>query len=311
MNRSNFEELRRRVIDTFYDEDLGIASGLRAQSAGVNKLPANRLSIGARRRKKNDYQVVFRVQARGGKAMQRARAEIERLPPSEAPELGVIQDLSVPSQKELAARAKGKPASMKQVRPPQIGYSVSHQDGSPGTIACFLDVKGGIGVLSCNHVLARSNAANADDLIYQPAKGDASPTVTEHRIGKLANYIELQRSGRNVFDAAYALLSEKIGTPINTIPDGFGAPDAGRHVKGVVDALDIPVGARLAKVGRTTGYTSVSAEGVAVGLNDVSIHFPSLGNLRFDEMIEIPWPSLKKPFSAGGDSGSLCYVEKK
>jgi hypothetical protein len=212
----------------------------------------------------------------------------------------------------LAAGARPRLAGAKQVRPPQIGYSVSHQDGAPGTIACFLDVKAGIGVLSCNHVLARSNAANTDDLVYQPGRGDAGTmTVNEHRIGRLAPYVELQKSGRNVFDAAYALLSDKIDAPTNEIPYGFGAPDEGRHLKDPIDTLALPVGARLAKVGRTTGYTCVPAEGVAVGLNDVSINFPGLGNLRFDEMIEIPWPSLRKPFSAGGDSGSLCYVEKR
>jgi len=92
---------------------------------------------------------------------------------------------------------------------------------------------------------------------------------------------------------------------------GFPAPEEGRHVKAPIDALDLPLGSRLAKVGRTTGYTSAPAESVAIGLNDVSISFAGLGNLRFDGMIEIMWPNLKKPFSASGDSGSLCYVEKK
>jgi hypothetical protein len=64
----------------------------------------------------------------------------------------------------------------------------------------------------------------------------------------------------------------------------------------------LDTGAAVAKLGRTTGLTRGRV--TAFELDNVVVGF-DLGNLRFDNQVEIEGAAEDKPFSRGGDSGSL------
>ena len=64
-------------------------------------------------------------------------------------------------------------------------------------------------------------------------------------------------------------------------------------------------GARVAKLGRTTGLTRGRV--TAFELDNVTVNF-DLGTLRFDNQVEVEGEG-SAPFSAGGDSGSLIVGE--
>jgi hypothetical protein len=95
----------------------------------------------------------------------------------------------------------------------------------------------------------------------------------------------------------------------NLIPPDSGAPDAGETFDAVIDPFNLELDKPVAKIGRTTGYTSEPIKNVSVGINDVTIEIPGLGNHRFDNMIEIEWSDGRRPFAKPGDSGSALYQE--
>jgi hypothetical protein len=72
-----------------------------------------------------------------------------------------------------------------------------------------------------------------------------------------------------------------------------------------VSADPIEDGLRVAKVGRTTGVTRGRV--TAFEVDDVTVSY-DLGDIRFDGQIEIEGAG-SKPFSDGGDSGSLIVDE--
>jgi hypothetical protein len=73
-----------------------------------------------------------------------------------------------------------------------------------------------------------------------------------------------------------------------------------------VEAAFLDAGAKVAKVGRTTGLTHGRV--TAFELDNVVVGY-DLGNLRFDNQIEIEGAEAG-PFSQGGDSGSVIVDEE-
>jgi hypothetical protein len=70
--------------------------------------------------------------------------------------------------------------------------------------------------------------------------------------------------------------------------------------------LSLTAGTVVSKIGRTTGFKQGLVK--AIALDNVSVRTP-IGNLMFDDTIEIEWLPDKKPFSKPGDSGSVVFVE--
>jgi hypothetical protein len=64
----------------------------------------------------------------------------------------------------------------------------------------------------------------------------------------------------------------------------------------------LDTGTAVAKLGRTTGLTR--GQVTAFELDNVVVGY-DLGNLRFDNQVEIEGAARDAPFSRGGDSGSL------
>ena len=151
-------------------------------------------------------------------------------------------------------------------------------------------------VLSNNHVLANENKLPLGSPIFQPGLRDKN-APRKDRIAKLSHFIRLKVRGRNKVDCAIALLAKKtrwnaaVLPRVNELKSGDPIPAA---VKMVVE-----------KTGRATGYTTGKIEDVSF---TVKVGYAS-GTLTFVDQILISGDG-KKPFSGGGDSGSLVVDRK-
>jgi hypothetical protein len=185
--------------------------------------------------------------------------------------------------------------NQKRVRPIQIGLSCGHYNITAGTLGCFVrphsDAKKLL-ILSNNHVLADEDNAAADDPILQPGHFDDGKNPKD-QVARFTKAIKLTTTGINLVDAAVAEVKDGTKVDLKTIK--------GLSKLGGLGPEFFDVGTKVAKLGRTTGLTRGRV--TAFELDNVVIRY-SLGDLRFDNQIEIEGAG-KKPFSEGGDSGSL------
>jgi hypothetical protein len=197
--------------------------------------------------------------------------------------IGPVRALSSPTPDDLQRR----------VRPLRPGLSVAHYSVTAGTLGGFVRVGGRLAVLSNNHVLAASDAAELGDPVLQPGPADGG--TAEDRVGSLLAFEDLVANRANRVDAAVAVLDQGVDTEPGDVPGGaLTGPIPGN--------LDIDPDELVEKIGRTTGHThgritAVEVDGVAVEYDD--------GVYRFDDQIEIAGRAGE--FSAGGDSGSVIW----
>lgn len=179
-------------------------------------------------------------------------------------------------------------------RPLLIGLSVGHYKVTAGTLGALVRTRGRAEacVLSNNHVLANEDRAQAGDPVLQPGALDGGRRMT-NAIGKLFTSVRLSDTRPNRVDAAIARLEPGIAFDPVTLR-GLGKL-ARRAADPVTD------GARVAKIGRTTGLTEGRV--TAFEIDNVVVEYDR-GNLTFDGQIEIEGAG-ERPFSDGGDSGSL------
>lgn len=189
----------------------------------------------------------------------------------------------------------GPQALRRRVRPAFGGLSVAHFRVTAGTIAtgaydanAFPGIPPRYYILSNNHVLANSNAANIGDPVTQPGPVDGG-TVPADVIGRLARFVNIrfhQGNDRpcNFVDAAIAEVPfEDIDRSIYWIG----------HVRRLGAAA---VGMIVQKTGRTTNYTTGRVTDVNA---TVDVNYGSGRVARFCRQI------ITTNMSAGGDSGSL------
>jgi hypothetical protein len=198
----------------------------------------------------------------------------------------------------------------RRVRPAQGGYSVGHYQITAGTIAtCVYDILPGgrtgssplhgIGtpprfyILSNNHVLANTNAAQAGDPILQPGPYDGG-TDPADRIATLSRWVPLTLEPptprflhRNIIDAAIAQGQfHDLDREIYWIG----------QVRGWRRKANIGVGTIVQKTGRTTNFTT----GRITAINaTIDVGYGGGRVARFFDQI------VTTNISAGGDSGSL------
>lgn len=193
--------------------------------------------------------------------------------------------LSIPSEVEpLVLRER--------VRPVRPGYSVGHPNVTAGTIGAgcydltpFPGKPATYYILSNNHVLANSNAANIGDPILQPGRVDGGAATTDV-IGRLSRFVRIRFDGTcNSVDAAIA-----------AVP--FHLLDRDIYWNGLPRSLAraATVGMLVRKTGRTTNFTTGR---VTVINATVNVNYGSAGIARFCNQI------VTTDMSAGGDSGSL------
>lgn len=193
-------------------------------------------------------------------------------------------------QPGVFARANSR-STRDRIRPVVAGYSVGFPEvsGTAGLIVRASHSEQRY-LLSNNHVLNRDNSSSLSKTI-QPggADGGFAPRDT---IGRLYRFVQLRKDRANLMDAAISIPRS----------NALLAPRYARvgRVRGYVRSYAL--GARLKKVGRTTGF----ARGVVVSVNtDMIVDYGSyggLGRIRFRNQTVIRG---SRPVSLAGDSGSV------
>ena len=176
-----------------------------------------------------------------------------------------------------------------RLTPTPCGVSIGHRE-TTGTLGCLVDTPDARCILSNNHILAASNAANLGDDILQPGAADSSSSNTSTRIATLTDFERLRfGSAVNRVDAAIAALDD-IKTAIP-------------HIMTIGSPANPPVapfiGQSVLKHGRTTGLTFGSVVDTSF---DGIVRYAD-GVAYFEDQIVVAGDA--GPFSERGDSGSL------
>lgn len=184
-------------------------------------------------------------------------------------------------------------------RPLVVGCSVGHLSIMAGTLGMFARHRktGRVVMLSNSHVFGQNGAAKTGAPVSQPGLRDGGGSKTI--VGALLDASVLRTDAHQQIDAAIALIDDAIKVVANPV-QGVGALTMGNDD-------DIKPGVKVMKVGRTTGLRR--GEIKAIELDDVGVLYDDLGTVVFDNQIEIHGEP-GKPFSDGGDSGSIVFTEQ-
>jgi len=306
MRKDSVLELKNDVLKSLWAQSAKyLSTSTQTQSIASSNVES-RLAVGYSRSARGAYKLELRVQRRDGPAFDlaqqfkkkaRQEANIEVVPSIEIPSRIAVLDVS------------GDESLTKEERPLHIGLSIGHTSDGAGTLGAFvIDMNSDVGVLSNTHVLAPMGTSKLGDRIYQPGRPDKR-LVGKREIGTLENFCVITKDDRDSIDAAVATLDDNIEQQSNRIPRGF--PMQGkmiRQVKATDDLLEfLSRDLTVCKIGRSTGFTTGRIGAVAV---DNVIVKTSIGNVIFDNVIEINWESNRKPFSKPGDSGSMVFTKK-
>ena len=189
-------------------------------------------------------------------------------------------------------------------RPAPGGVSVGHVNITAGTLGSRA-----IGltapwnnrhlVLSNNHVLANSNAAQVNDSIVQPGPTDGGRHPAD-QIAVLARWVPISFGGAaNFVDAAFGWAwHERIRGEQYYLSGGAPA-----FYRTGTAALAASLGLVVGKSGRTTGLTQGRVTQIGVSVN---VNYGGGRVALFRNQIAIQSVNAN-PFSAGGDSGSVIW----
>jgi hypothetical protein len=224
--------------------------------------------------------------------------------PTDVIQTGVIRALQVPTDR---------------FRPAPGGVSVGHVDITAGTLGCWVTKNGQKVILSNNHVLANSNAAEIGDAILQPGPHDGGRFPQDH-IANLTQFVPISFQGdpsecqfANAVSSAFNLGCQLIGSNTrykaikiqaedNLVDAAIAAPLNAADVKD--DILNIgpiqgtvsgELGMAIKKSGRTTGFTTGEIQQVDVTAN---VQYGAGQVAVFTDQL------LAGAMSQGGDSGS-------
>jgi hypothetical protein len=317
MRLDSVRDLKRQLLADLVAPVVAAASGLRARATTFKiaiedtALAETRFAVGARpvdaqpqvqrsvalgvARHATGYRLAIRVQ----RPALLASPLVERLVRQARGEADV--QLIGRIDKRMPATAARAPWYRANARPLTIGSSVGHVGVTAGTLGAFVKRGGRILMLSNAHVLANENEGKLGDAVLQRAYDDGGRPPRD-RVGTLAAAVRLKSRGTNVVDAALAVIAAGIEHDPALLRGLVQGRD--RRLAGLgEDFLD--EGTTVYKVGRTTGVTKGRV--TAFDLDNVVVNY-DLGNVRFDGQVEIEGTG-KRPFSDGGDSGSLIVDE--
>ena len=202
-----------------------------------------------------------------------------------------------------------------RMRPARPGVSIGHYQITAGTFGCLVQRGGQVFILSNNHVLANSNAAQAGDPIWQPGKYDGGTSADQ--IGVLEQFIPIgfpgvtpppPPSGCSPLASIMKLFSPpeapkaQINEPgNNTVDCAIARPTSPGLVTPDILNIGVPIGTgtatlgtQLQKSGRTTGYTTGQITQIDV---TVSVDYGGKVATYRNQL-------MAGAMSAGGDSGS-------
>ncbi len=211
-------------------------------------------------------------------------------------------------------------------RPAPGGVSIGHRDITAGTLGCLVRKDGQSFILSNNHVLANSNAAQVGDPILQPGPIDGGALATDH-IANLEAFVPIAflapeppsecsfaRAVIAALNAGCRLIGSQTRYRIvalqaqeNLVDAAIARPLNAADVRD--DILGIgsiqgtaqgTLGLRVKKSGRTTGLTTGEIQQVDV---TVDVQYGAGQVARFTDQL------LAGAMSQGGDSGSAVLDE--
>ena len=224
--------------------------------------------------------------------------------PTDVIQTGVIRALQAPTDR---------------FRPAPGGVSIGHVGITAGTLGCWVTKNGQKVILSNNHVLANSNAAEIGDAIVQPGPFDNGSLPQDH-IANLTQFVPISFQGDpsecpfanavvSVFNLGCRLISSNtrykvtkiqaednlvdaaIATPLNTADVNDEIFNIG-PIQGTVRG---ELGMAIKKSGRTTGFTTGEIQQVDVTAN---VQYGAGQVAIFTDQL------LAGAMSQGGDSGS-------
>ena len=291
MNLESVRELKAALIESVIvplstsvvtRAALGVAA--QPMSATGNIPPT--IALGVMRKGKTEYALAIRVQKRGLENSQQLDT-IRKQAKGEVDVRYIGQVAKRPAERVTVQQ--------KHTRPLKIGVSIGHFKITAGTLGAFVrdPGDGAMMVLSNNHVLANENGAKKGDVILQPGPFDRGRNP-EDRIGTLTRFVRLKKTGANLVDIAVATVDPEVQFDRRTLTGLNG------KLAGVGDPM-LDDWVAVGKVGRTTGTTKGRV--VTFELDNLLVSY-DMGTIRFDHQIEIEGEG-DRPFSQGGDSGSL------
>jgi hypothetical protein len=204
-------------------------------------------------------------------------------------------------------------------RPAPGGVSIGHRNITAGTLGCLARKDGRLVILSNNHVLADSNAAELGDPILQPGPHDGG-RFPEDWIASLADFVpisflgapaggSLVRRGTQLLNRFLGRLGSDLRLRVVREPPSTNLVDAAiarplydddvsdeiLEIGAFVDIASADLGMEIQKSGRTTGLTRGRIEQVDV---TVDVQYGASRIARFTDQL------MASRMSQGGDSGS-------
>jgi hypothetical protein len=224
--------------------------------------------------------------------------------PTDVIETGVIRALQSPTERH---------------RPAPGGVSIGHRDITAGTLGCWVKKDGRPVILSNNHVLANSNAAEIGDPILQPGPYDGGRFPEDH-IADLEQFIPISIIGipsdctvattianflngiARIFGSSVQLQAIDQQQTENLVDAAIASPLNPDDVKeeileigSVQGSVEGELGMSIKKSGRTTGFTTGEIEQVDVTVN---VQYGEGQIAQFTDQL------MAGAMSQGGDSGS-------
>jgi len=220
--------------------------------------------------------------------------------PTDVVEIGKVFALQDPRQK---------------MRPARPGISIGHYQITAGTLGCLVQRNGQVYILSNNHVLANSNAAQLGDAILQPGPIDGGTSADQ--IGTLQQFIPVGFESSSspgcsplaflmrLFGPAKPLINEPGN---NTVDCAIAKPLSADLVDPDILKIGIPtgvgtasLGTQVQKSGRTTGLTTDQITQIDV---TVSVDYGGKIAIYKNQL-------MAGAMSQGGDSGSAVLDMNK
>jgi hypothetical protein len=173
----------------------------------------------------------------------------------------------------------------------RIGAPVRHADGDTGTLGFFAKKETKLGIVSCNHVLARfDKGKDGDDII--------GPSAVELSLD--GEYPLLRSNEVKVADCAFAEFKNG-----DQPADPARLHESNKRLRNSPFLPDKET--RVMKIGSKTGTTTGKV--LVKELDSFPIPVARKLTATFNDLIEIESDNPALRFSDGGDSGSLVYTE--
>ena len=233
--------------------------------------------------------------------------------------------VSTPSYVILTGIIRARQGPTVLFRPAPGGLSVGHVGITAGTLGCWVTKNGQKVMLSNNHVLADSNAADIGDAILQPGPFDGGSFPQDH-IADLTQFVPISFQGEpsgcqfanaviSVFNLGCRVIDSntryqvtKIQAEDNLVDAAIARPldpadinDEIFNIGPIQGTVSGELGMAIKKSGRTTELTSGTIEQVDVTVN---VQYGAGRIARFTDQL------MAGGMSQGGDSGSAVLDEE-